>query len=109
MTKLYILIEPNLPSYDKVCTKEAVYEFAYEIADDLDDKDTLEQAYNRNDKSKDGTDYFDNILTMLLQASGYEVIIKNDGIYSIEDYWNDIERIAPDRFDVKKMLDNEVI
>ena len=108
MNKLYILIEPNLISYDKVCTKEAVYKFAYEIADDLEDKDILEQAYNRNDKSKDGTDYFDNVLTMLLQASGYEVVIKDDGIYSIEDYWNDLERLAPEREDTQQLLRNEI-
>ena len=102
--KLYILIEPNLETYDKICTKEAVYEFTREIADDLDDKDILDNAYNRDDKSKDGTDYFDNLVTMLLEASGYKVIICESGLYTIEEYFMALQDIAPDRDDVKRFF-----
>ena len=41
--KLYLLVEPNLVSYDKVMTEEAVYNFAYELAFESLSKYTAEK------------------------------------------------------------------
>lgn len=101
--KLYLLIDPNLPTYDKIMDKDSVFEFVCDNID-LEDKELLQIHYNRNDKTQDNKSSFDELLKQYLNSMGYSLFINNTGIVNIEDYQNLLQELCPDRFDVKKLF-----
>jgi len=101
--KLYLLIEPNLPTYDKIMDKDSVLEF---VCDNIDseDKELLKEHYKRNDITKKGDSYFDELLANYLNSMGYILHTIDNGIINIEDYQYLLQELCPDRFDVKKLF-----
>ena len=84
--KLYLLVEPNLVSYDKVMTEEAVYNFAYELAFESD-KDLLEAHKDSNSVTKTGLPYLQTLIVRIIE----------DGIFRLEDYFSFLAEVCPNR------------
>ena len=105
--KLYILIEPNLISYDKVMTEEAVYDFAYELAFE-EDKLALEQHKQSGAVCKDGRSYLEHLIILILESADYKVKVIDEGTFRLKNYWQLVTEICPNREDVKKILELQI-
>lgn len=98
MGRIYLLLEPNLMSYDKVMTEEALKDFAYELGFEEDKR--LIEHYTEERKINS----LIRLLYMIMESNGYIVKQFNDGVFRLEDYRGLLEEYCSDREDVKELI-----
>lgn len=91
--KLYLLIDPTQPTYDKVMTFKSAYQFAIDIAE-YGYTELLKDVKDKDVEAVDNRLYKEHFMLAVLEMNGYIVQVFDDGIIHLEDYISDLKDIG---------------